>query len=87
MLRILRTLLSRSWLIGGGVALGLLARWLWLPAASTESEIVFPQAQQAYQELLEQQQRESIETAAQQAVESAGDAKLREKIGDLEILR
>ncbi len=84
---ILQTLIARSWLIVGGIALGLIARWLMPDTAeqTNANSIVIPQAKAAYEQLVEkeQQSREAQATKKQQESEQAE----LERIGDFEIIQ
>ncbi len=47
---IVQTLLKRSWLIFGGIALGLLARTVW-PVQPVDPGKLYPEARERFQEL------------------------------------
>lgn len=83
---IVQTSITRSWLIAGGIALGMIARSL-VPNSVDETStnsIVIPEAKAAYDQMVEKEEkaREIQEVKSQAELEQAE----LERIGDFDII-
>lgn len=83
---IVQTLITRSWLIAGGVALGMIARSLvpnTVDEKSTDS-IVIPEAKAAYDQMMEKEEKaREIQEVKSQAEREQAEL---DRIGDFEII-